>query len=90
MPNYHCFFEGGAYFFTVVTFNRLPILTSDAARGILHPAWGEVSKRMHFTTVAVCLLLEHIHCVWTLLENDQNYSVRWKEIKRLFTKSYNE
>jgi putative transposase len=88
MPKYHRFYEGGAYFFTVVTFNRLPILTSEAARGILHSAWLEVSKRMPFATVAVCLLPEHLHCVWSMQENDQNYSARWKEIKRRFTRGY--
>ncbi len=88
MPNYHRFYAGGAYFFTLVTFHRLPILTSDAARTILHFAWLEVSQRMPLTTVAVCLLPEHLHCIWSLPENDQNYSMRWKEIKRLFTKRY--
>ncbi len=90
MPNYHRFYEGETFFFTVVTFNRLPILTSDAAREILHSAWLEVSKRMPFQTLAVCLLPEHLHSVWTLPENDQNFSLRWKEIKRLFTKGYLE
>jgi len=48
----------------------------------------DVRKRFPFTTDAVCLLPEHIHCIWTLPDRDINYSVRWKEIKRLFTKSY--
>ncbi len=88
MPNYHRFYEGGTYSFTLVTFNRLPILTSDAAKKILHFAWLDVRKRMPFETVAVSLLPEHLHCVWTLPENDHNYSLRWREIKRLFTKGY--
>jgi putative transposase len=37
---------------------------------------------------AVCLLPEHLHCIWVLPEGDANFSVRWKEIKRLFTKGY--
>ncbi len=45
---------------------------------------------MPFKTVAVCLLPEHLHCAWTQPENDQNFSLRWKEIKRLFTKGYLE
>ncbi len=45
---------------------------------------------MPFETVAISLLPEHLHCVWTLPEYDQNYSIRWKEIKRLFTKGYLE
>ena len=37
---------------------------------------------------AVCLLPEHLHCIWTLPEGDADYAVRWKNIKRLFTRSY--
>jgi len=80
--------KGGSYFSTVVTYDRLPILTSNEARGILHSAWTDVRKRFPFTTVAVCLLPDHLHCIWSLPENDADYSVRWKEIKRLFTKEY--
>jgi len=31
---------------------------------------------------------DHIHCIWVLPEGDTNYSIRWKEIKRIFTQSY--
>ncbi len=64
MPNYRrAFVEGAAYFLTVVTFNRLPILTSSEARAILHDAWLEVRARYPFETVAVCLLPDHLHCI---------------------------
>ena len=36
----------------------------------------------------MCLLPEHLHCIWSLPEGDAAYPVRWKEIKRLFTKAY--
>jgi len=49
-----------------------------------------VCERFPFATDAVCLLPDHIHCIWTLPDRDINYSVRWKEIKSLFTKSYLE
>jgi putative transposase len=88
MPEYRRnYIEGGKFFFTVVTYNRLPILDSEDARELLHSAWMNVKERFPFTTEAVCLLPEHIHCIWTLPEGDSNYSVRWKEIKRLFTTS---
>ena len=45
-------------------------------------------KRYPFRTDAVCLLPEHIHAIWTLPEGDADYSIRWREIKRLFTKGY--
>ncbi len=89
MPEYRrTRIEGGVYFFTIVTYNRLPILTSPEARGLLRSAWKDVQSRFPFTTDALCLLPEHLHCIWFLPEGDANYSVRWKEIKRLFTKGY--
>jgi putative transposase len=89
MPEYRRLqIEGGTYFFTVVTYSRLPILTALEARKLLRMAWLDVRERYPFTTDAVCLLPEHLHCIWTLPEGDANYSVRWKEIKRMFTKGY--
>jgi putative transposase len=88
MPNYRRSYSGNTYFFTIVTYNRRPILTSEAARNLLHTAWIDVQNRHPFTTDAICLLPDHIHCIWTLPEGDANYSMRWKEIKRLFTKGY--
>lgn len=89
MPEYRrAKIAGGSFFFTVVTFNRLPILTGETARSILHSAWMDVRHRFPFQTDAVVLLPNHIHCIWTLPEDDANFSVRWKEIKRLFTKGY--
>jgi len=80
--------EGGTFFFTVVTYHHLPILSTDTARKILHRSWMDTTKRFPFETIAICLLPDHLHCIWRLPEEDNNYSVRWKEIKRLFTKEY--
>jgi putative transposase len=89
MPEYRrSRIEGGAYFFTVVTYHRLPVLATDVARMLLRYAFVDVRERFPFTLDAVCLLPEHIHCIWILPEGDADYSIRWKEIKRLFTKGY--
>ena len=89
MPRFRrAFIEGGSYFFTVVTFNRMPILTTEESRAILRAAWLDVNGRFPFETVAVCLLPEHLHRIGSLPEGDAEHSMRWKEIKRLFTKSY--
>jgi putative transposase len=89
MPEYRrAAIEGGTYFFTLTTYQRMPILTLENERIILHDAWLDVRKRFLFQTVAVCLLPDHLHCIWTLPDGDANYSLRWKEIKRLFTKGY--
>ncbi len=81
--------EGGIYFFTVVTYKRRPTLTTATSREILHLSWMDVSHRFPFTTIAICLLPDHLHCIWKLPEGDSNYSVRWKEIKRLFSRQCN-
>ena len=44
-----------------------------------------VCQKHPFTTDAICLLPDHIHCIWTLPEGDVDYSLRWKEIKRRFS-----
>ena len=91
MPEYRrSFIEGRPYFFTVVTYNRWPILINTEARKLLRSAWIDVCGRFPFATDAMCLLPDHIHCIWALPNRDMNYSVRWKEIKRLFTKNYLE
>jgi putative transposase len=89
MPEYRrSIIPGGTFFFTVVTYHRLPILTTALSREILHSGWENVNKRFPFTTDAICLLPDHLHCIWTLPEGDANYSLRWGEIKKLFTKAY--
>jgi REP-associated tyrosine transposase len=91
MPEYRrSWIAGGTFFFTVVTYHRLPLLTTLEARKLLHLAWEDVRKRFPFSIEAVCLLRDHIHCIWIMPDGDANYSIRWKEIKRLFTKGYLE
>jgi putative transposase len=91
MPEYRrSLVEGGTFFFTVVTYHRRPIFASDEARSILHSAWNNVMQRIPFMTDAVCLLPDHLHCIWTLPEGDKNYSLRWGEIKRLFSQNYHK
>lgn len=36
------------------------------------------------------MLPDHLHCIWTLPEGDTNYSLRWGEIKKLFSKAYHK
>ncbi len=89
MPNYRRnFVHGATYFFTVVTYKRKSILTTELARSLLHHAWIEVSERFPFNTLAVCLLPDHIHCIWTLPEGDADFPTRWRRIKGLFTRNY--
>lgn len=89
MPEYRRnFVPGGIYFFTVVTFHRHPLLTSDDARRLLHDAMTFVDRRFPFETVAICLLPDHLHCIWSLPEGDSNYPLRWNQVKRSFSIAY--
>jgi putative transposase len=80
--------EGGRYFFTVVTYDRRAFLTDFLARQCLHAAWKETRQRSPFEVIAVCLLPDHLHCVWKLPERDCDFSLRWARIKAGFTRRY--
>ena len=89
MPNYvRKKVYGGYYFFTVVTYKRRKLLTSDPARLILKEAFRRVQTTMPFKTHAFCLMPDHLHCIWQLPRQSCDYSKRWSVIKRLFTQAY--
>ena len=89
MPNYRrAITPGGTIFFTLVTFDRKPILTSELSRQILRRVWKRVQEQHPFVVDALCLLPDHLHCIWTLPEGDGDYSMRWRAIKAQFTKEY--
>ncbi len=81
-------FEGGCYFFTVVTYDRRPFLTEPSARECLRAAWRQARQQSNFELIAVCLLPEHLHCIWKLPQGDCDFSLRWARIKAYFTRRY--
>lgn len=78
---------GGTYFFTVVTFDRRPILTGVAARRCLREAFRQTRSKRPFEQLAVVLLPDHLHCLWRLPCGDKDFSTRWRLIKTYFTRS---
>jgi putative transposase len=89
MPNYRRrHVPGGTYFFTVVTENRQPILDSELARRILRESLAECLRERPFDAVAMVLLPDHLHAIWTLPDGDANYSGRWAKIKAQFTNKW--
>lgn len=88
MPNYRrADIPGATYFFTVVSHRRRPMLCDDTVRMALRQAITAVKNKHAFTIDAWILLPDHLHCIWTLPENDYAYSVRWSMIKRLVTQA---
>ena len=52
---------------------------------LLRAAYVDVQKQYPFETVAVCVLPNHIHAIWTLPPDDVDYSLRWRLIKTKFS-----
>ena len=81
-------FPGGLYFFTLVTFERRKFLTSEPSRRLLRQVWKDVREKYPFTVEAICVLPDHLHCIWRLPVGDCDYPKRWKLIKGMFTRRY--
>jgi len=43
-------------------------------------------RKRPFKIDAIAVLPDHLHCIWTLPSDDEDYSIRWKEVKSGFTK----
>jgi putative transposase len=77
---------GATYFFTVVTYDRCPILCEPVHVELLRTAFKTVMQRHPFQIDAFILLPDHLHCIWTLPEGDANFSMRWRLIKTYFAR----
>lgn len=87
MPNYRrAKVLGGCYFFTVVTYQRRPILIDELALWILWEAIRKTRQNYPFIIDAWVLLPDHLHCIWTLLDGDRDFSTGWKVIKTRFSR----
>jgi len=86
MPNYRRnYVPGGTYFFTLVTFQRRKYFDTPHKLDLLHSKIRQVQSYKPFDLLAYCLLPDHIHLLIELPEEDCNFSIRMREIKRLTT-----
>jgi len=78
--------KGASYFFTVNCANRhgnrLLENNADTLRQVFH----KVKQKHPFTIDAIVILPEHLHCIWTLPQNDADYGMRWGLIKAGFSR----
>lgn len=79
--------EGGTFFFTLVTKDRIPFFNNDDNCEIFISAVEKVRKYRPFDLDAQCILPDHIHLIITLPENEHNYSNIIREIKKNVTKN---
>jgi putative transposase len=88
MSNYRRSRDGSVFFFTVVTHERRPILTTGLGRRLLREAIYSVRRDSGFEITAIVLLPDHLHTIWELPRDDRDYSTRWRRIKSKFTRSW--
>lgn len=82
------FVPGATYFFTVVTQGRAPLFADATARHLLGSVMRRCLLRQPLRVVAIVLLPDHLHCLWSLPSKDFAYSERWRWIKREFTRAW--
>lgn len=73
-----------------MTAKRRRFLTAEVSRECLRWAIKECQKDNFFEIDAWVLLPDHMHCIWTMLESDTNFSKRWSIIKRFFTQRFRQ
>ncbi len=88
MPNYRRNrIQGGCYFFTINLLERnqnaLLIQQIDLLRHVVR----RVRERHPFHIDGWVVLPDHMHCIWTLPQGDDDYAKRIRLIKTLFSKA---
>ena len=78
--------KGGTYFFTVNLVERKRKLLTEHI-DLLRDAFRTVKKVHPFQIDAIVILPDHLHTVWTLPEEDDDFSLRWRQIKSAFSRN---
>ena len=87
MPNYRRVrVPGGTYFFTVNLLRRDSTLLTEHITE-LRAAFRTVRSERPFDIVAIVVLPDHLHCIWSLPKDDADNATRWRHIKALFSRS---
>ena len=76
---------GGTFFFTVTLADRSnDTLIRNIGR--LRRIYKTVQRGRPFETIAVCILPDHLHAIWSLPEHDTDFAMRWNLIKSGFSR----
>lgn len=86
MPNYRrANIAGGTFFFTLTLADRSSdLLAREIDR--LRRIYGQVQERRPFDTVAICILPDHLHAIWSLPRGDSDFAMRWNLVKSGFSR----
>jgi putative transposase len=89
MPDYRrAYLKGGTYFFTVVTYKRIPVLKNDSEIHLFNDCLKATMHNYPFRIDAMVILPDHIHTIWTMPDEDDDFSIRWRLIKKRFSRQY--
>jgi putative transposase len=87
MTNYRRYrVKGRTYFFTVNLLERKRRLLTEHI-DTLRDAFRTVKQAHPFQLDAIVILPDHLHCLWTLPEGDDDFSLRWRQIKSAFSRA---
>ena len=87
MANYRRFHVPGAtYFFTVCLEDRASSALVDHI-AVLRAAYAATVREMPLRSQTVVVLPNHLHAIWTLPPDDDNFPERWRKIKARFSHS---
>jgi putative transposase len=78
--------QGQCYFFTVVTHNRRVFFEQSEHIELLRQALKHVKTNHPFRMIAYVWMPDHIHCMWWLPQNDDDFPMRWRLIKHFMTR----
>ncbi|MEE9388531.1 MAG: transposase [Paracoccaceae bacterium] len=78
--------RGGTYFFTVNLADRSAHTLVDQVDA-LRAAYSKTVAERPWRTDAIVVLPNHLHCLWTLPQGDQDFSTRWRLIKTRFVRA---
>ncbi|OIO57691.1 MAG: transposase [Alphaproteobacteria bacterium CG_4_10_14_0_2_um_filter_63_37] len=76
------YLPGASYFFTVVTYRRIPWFNTPDSITLFGAALRHVMTTRPFEVEAIVVLPDHLHCLWRLPEGDGDFSGRWREVKK--------
>lgn len=78
---------GATYFFTLTLAQRNTALLTDNIELLRH-AYQRANALHPFTTIAICILPDHIHAIWQMPPDDGDYALRWRMIKSQFSRHF--
>lgn len=77
---------GGTYFFTVTLRDRRATMLVEYVDA-LRTAFRKTLRDRPFVVDAIVVLPDHLHAVWTLPQEDDDFAGRWRSIKSRFTRA---